>query len=191
PRTTYDEMQLFFPRQFDEFARLAGGECHRLFKQNVQAPFERGFGLRKMNIRSRSHDDRIKLFEREQFPHAGAGVFRAEVVGDAFRLGALAALHGDQFGMGMRLDCGNVGKRRPPARANHTDANGCHIQPLNGASNSRLSSTPKPGLFGSSVTLPLTGSGSPSSTAKMGWMASPLPTERYSAQGELVLAMTK
>src|SRR6266852_4846178 len=174
-------MQLFLCRQFDEFARLGNGKCHWLFEQNVASAVQRGFRLRKMDIRCRGDDNGINLFEREQFPHAGAGLFCAEVAGDAFRLGALAALHRDQFGGGMRFDGRDVGVRRPPARANHTDTNVFHIQPLKGASNSRLSSTPKPGLLGSSVTWPSTGSGLPSSTANVGWIASPLPTERYSA----------
>src|SRR5882724_12680312 len=75
---------------------------------------------------------------------------------------------------------GRHGKKALPEFGNVITLADFIFQPLNGASNSRLSSTPKPGLFGSRVTLLLTGSGSPSSTAKIGWMASPLPTERYS-----------
>src|SRR5258706_2818472 len=127
PRTTHDEMQLSFCRQFDEFARLAGGECHRLFEQNMQSTVQRGFGLGEMDIRRRSHHHRIKLFEREYFPHTGAGVLRAKVAGNALRFGPLATLHGNQPGLWMRIDGGNMGGGRPPACANYTNANFVHI----------------------------------------------------------------
>ena len=78
--------------QFDQFTRLGGRERHRLFEQNVQAAFQRGFGLLEMNIRRRGDNDGVEFLKGENFIEAGAGVFRAESRARFFRPWPVARL---------------------------------------------------------------------------------------------------
>src|SRR5207237_656762 len=107
-----------------------------------------------MNVWSRGNNDRIEVVESKHFFQPGAGMFRAEVARDFFRLGPFATLDGDEFGIRMRFDGGNVRGRCPPACSNDSDTNFFHDLPLNGTSKSRFNSTPNPGLPASSETFP-------------------------------------
>ena len=51
PGATNQQLQFFLCRSFDQVARLGGREGHRLFDEHMQPVFQRGFGLRVMNIR--------------------------------------------------------------------------------------------------------------------------------------------
>ena len=126
PRATDEQLQSFPCRQLHQLARFSGGEGHGLLHQHVQAAFERNFDLREMDVRRGCHNDGIKRLHGEQFLNFGAGVSRAKISCDFFRLFAAAGLDGDQLCRRMRPHCRQVSEGRPPTGTDHTDGNLLH-----------------------------------------------------------------